>query len=79
MGLTISGGGHTPMTNTDLLMAGSSSWPRTLDFHSKDQGFESPTRYQDKINVLRDGISKEHFNLKERGETQEAPWYCLQV
>ena len=52
---------------------------RTSDFHSKDQGFESPTRYQDKINVLRDGISKEHFNLKERGETQEAPWYCLQV
>ena len=32
--------------NTDLLMAGSSSWPRTLDFHSKDQGFESPTRYR---------------------------------
>lgn len=32
--------------NTDLLMAGSSSWPRTLDFHSKDQGFESPTRYK---------------------------------
>ena len=27
-------------------MAGSSSWPRTLDFHSKDQGFESPTRYR---------------------------------
>lgn len=34
------------MTDTDLLMAGSSSWPRTLDFHSKDQGFESPTRYR---------------------------------
>lgn len=41
--------------NTDLIMAGSSSWPRTLDFHSKDQGFESPTRYQNKINALRNG------------------------
>ena len=37
--------------NTDLLMAGSSSWPRTLDFHSKDQGFESPTRYKQKVEM----------------------------
>ena len=39
-------GGHAPMTTLIYLWRVRLVWPRTLDFHSKDQGFESPTRYQ---------------------------------
>ena len=32
-------------------MPRSSSWPRTSGFHPEDQGFESPTRYQIKLQI----------------------------
>ena len=46
IGFTNQWGGHTPMTTLIYLWRVRLVWPRTLDFHSKDQGFESPTRYQ---------------------------------
>ena len=32
-------------------MLGSSSWPRTSDFHSEDHGFESRTEYFTRLRI----------------------------